>query len=175
MMNVCKIVSSRLIGLFCRFCWNDSACSPFSATTTQLFSQILSSRTLCSCREILSTTNNFCSFWCSKLQQLSAYAFYSRDVIFTPKWNWSSPNNLCKCTEATSTLSTDNSIEWNLYLTWSNHLVTFFRLGMNVGGFFDHQNRTSDTDRYKVNFSTALVSQVNVNTMKRVFEQQYKL
>ena len=129
MRNVCNNVSSRLTDLFCRFCWNDSACSPFPATylpyaygslppaapSAQLFSQSLSSHTLCSCLEILSSINNLCTFWHSKIQQVSTYAFCSWDDIFTQIWNCNSPNNLCKCTEAPSTLSTNTSIEWNLY------------------------------------------------------------
>ena len=81
------------------------------------FSQSLSSHTLCSCLDILSTTNNICNFWHSKFQQVSTYASCSQDDIFTQKWNCSSPNNLCKCTESSSTLSTNTSIEWNLYLS----------------------------------------------------------
>ena len=46
---------------------------------------------------------------------------------------------------------------------------------MNVGGFSEHQNKTSDTDRYKSYFFTARVSQVNVNTMKKIFEQRSEL
>ena len=46
---------------------------------------------------------------------------------------------------------------------------------MNVGGFFEHQNKTSDTDRYKGYFFTARVSQVNVSTMERIFEQWSEL
>ena len=37
--------------------------------------------------------------------------------IFTQKWNGSSPNNLCKCAESPTTLSTNTSIVWNLYLS----------------------------------------------------------
>ena len=102
-------------------------------------------------------------------------AFCSWDDIFTQKWNCSSPNILCKCTESPSTLSTNTSIEWNLYLSWSNHLVTSFRLEMNVGGFFEHQNKTSDTDRYRGYFFTARVSQANVNIMKKILEQRSEL
>ena len=119
MRNVCKNVPPRPTDLFCRFCWNDSARTPFPATSllyaygslppaapfTQLFSQSLSSHTLCSCLEILSTTNNLCNFWHSKFQQVSSYAFCNWDDIFTQKWNCSSPNNLCKCTESPSTSS----------------------------------------------------------------------
>ena len=159
MRSVCKNVSSRPTDLFCRFCWNDSACSPFQVTTTQLFSKSLSSHTLCSCLEIPSTTNNLCKFWRSKFQQVSTYAFCSWDNIFTQKWNGGSPDNLCKCTKSPSTLSTN--IEWNLYLSWSNHLVMSFRLEMIVGNFSEHQNKTSDTDRYKTFFfhSSCLSSQ----------------
>ena len=39
----------------------------------------------------------------------------SWDDIFTQKWNCSSLNNLCKCTESPPTLSTNTFIEWNLY------------------------------------------------------------
>ena len=46
---------------------------------------------------------------------------------------------------------------------------------MNVGGFSEQQNNPSDTDRYKRYFFTARVSQVNVNTMKRIFEQRSEL
>ena len=130
MRNVCENVSSRPTGLFCRLCWNESACLPYAygslplpatfrppaAPFTQLFSQSLSSHTLCSCLELLSATNNICNFWQSKFQQVSTYAFCSWDDIFTQKRNCSSPNNLCKCSESSSTLSINTSIEWNLFL-----------------------------------------------------------
>ena len=139
--NVCKNVSPRSTDSFSRFCWNDSARTFFLATSTQLFSQILSSHSLCNCLEIISTTNNLCNFWHGKFQQVSAYAFCSWDDIFTQKRNCSSPNNLCKCTESPSTVSTNTSVEWNLYLSWSSHLVTSFSLEMDVWGFSEHQNK----------------------------------
>ena len=46
---------------------------------------------------------------------------------------------------------------------------------MNVGGFSEHQNKTSDTDRYKRYSFTARVTQVNVNIMKKTFEQRSEL
>ena len=46
---------------------------------------------------------------------------------------------------------------------------------MIVGSFPEHQNKTRDTDRYKWYFFTARVSQVNVNTMERFFEQRFEL
>ena len=46
---------------------------------------------------------------------------------------------------------------------------------MNVGGFSEHQSKTSDTDRYKWYFFTARVSQVNMNSVKRIFEQRSEL
>ena len=85
MRNACKNVSWRPTDLFCRFCWNDSACSPLPATTSQLFSQSLSSHTLCSCLEFPSTTNSLCNLWRSKFQQVSNYAFCSWDDIFLEK------------------------------------------------------------------------------------------
>ena len=39
----------------------------------------------------------------------------------------------------------------------------------------EHQNKTSDTDRYKRYFLTARISRVNVNTMKRTSEQRSEL
>ena len=195
MRNVCKNVSSRPTGLFCRFCWNESAClppvrklpsaysslplratsRPPAAPFTQLFSQSLFSHTLYSCLEIVSTTNNLCNFWHSKFQQVSTYALCSWDDIFTQKWNCTFPNNLCKCTKSTSTLSANTSIEWNLYFSSGNHLVSSFRLEMNIGSFPEQQNKTSDTGRYKWYFFTNRVSQVNVNSMKRNFEQRSEL
>ena len=111
MRNVCEKVSSRPTDLFCRFCWNDSARTPFPATSLppaapfpQLFSQSLSSHTLCSCLEILSTTNNLCNFWKSKFQQVSTDAFCSWDDIFTqngiavlPMTYASAPNPRPRC------------------------------------------------------------------------------
>ena len=46
---------------------------------------------------------------------------------------------------------------------------------MIVGGFSEQQNRACDTERYKGYFFTARVSQVNVNTMKKVFGQRSEL
>ena len=46
---------------------------------------------------------------------------------------------------------------------------------MNVGGFSQNQNKTSDTDRYKTYFFNAHVSQDNVKTMRRIFEQRFEL
>ena len=175
MRNGCVNVFSRPTDLFCRFCLKDSACSPFSVSTARPFPQSLSSHTLWSSLEFLSSTNSLCNLWRSKIQQVSTYAFCSWYDIFTQKWNCSSPNNLCKCTESSTTLSTNTSIVWNLYLSWSNHLVTSFRLEMNVGSFSEHQKKTSDTDRYKRYFFTARISQIDEYTMKRVFEQRSEL
>ena len=46
---------------------------------------------------------------------------------------------------------------------------------MDVGGFSEHQNETSDTNRYKRYFFTARVSQVIVIFVKRIFEQRSEL
>ena len=170
MRNVSKNVSSRPTNLFCRSCWNEPACTCFLGTNTQLFFGSLYSHTLCSCLNFFSTTNIIWNFWHSKFQPVSDDVFYSWDDIITPKWNCVSPTNSCNCTETAPTLSTNTSIEWNLYLSWSNHLVTTFRLEMNNGGFSKHQNKTSDTYRHRGYFFTTRVSQVNASTMKRIFQ-----
>ena len=46
---------------------------------------------------------------------------------------------------------------------------------MNIGGFSEHQNKMSDTDRYKGYCFTARASQVNVNIVKRIFEQRSEM
>ena len=46
---------------------------------------------------------------------------------------------------------------------------------MNVESFLAHQNKTSDTNRYKGYFLAARVSQFKVNTMKIIFEQRSEL
>ena len=78
----------------------------------------------------------------------SAPRSFVAGTIFIRK-NASSPNYLCKCTEGPSTMSTNTFIQWNIYFSWNNHLVTSFRLELKVGGLFKHQNKTSDTDRYQ--------------------------
>ena len=168
--SICENVSSRPTGSFSWFCWNDSACTFFPATTTHLFFQSLSPHTLCSCLETFSTTNNICNFWRIKFQQFSNHAFCSWDEIITQKWDCCSPNNLCNCTESPPMLSTNSSIERDLHLSWSNQFITSFRLEMNVGGFSKHQNKTRDADGYKGYFSTSGVFQVNAKTLTGVFE-----
>ena len=48
----------------------------------------------------------------------------------------------------------------------------FFSWELNVGGFSKHRNKTSDTNRYKVDFFKARFSPVNMITMKKFFEQR---
>ena len=171
MRNVCEKNYFRPIGLFCSFCSTDSACSRFPATTTNCFHQSSSSHTLCSYLEFLSTTTNICNFWHSQFQQVSTHAFCNRDEKFTQKGNCCSPSHICKRTESQPTVSTNTSIEKIIYLSWSNLLVTSFRLEMNVGRFPKHRKETSDTGRYKWYFFTACVSQDNVSSLNKNFEQ----
>ena len=42
--------------------------------------------------------------------------FLAGTIYLRTKWNCSSPDNLCKCTESSSTLSTNTSKEWNLFV-----------------------------------------------------------
>ena len=46
---------------------------------------------------------------------------------------------------------------------------------MKIGSFSEYQNKSNDTDRYKRYFFATRVSQVNVNTMKKIFEQRSEL
>ena len=130
-----------------------------------------SSFTHCSCFDVFSTTNNICKFYYSNFQRVSIHAFFSWENVLTQEWICSCPSNLSKCTEKPSGLSTKTSIERNPDLSWINRLLTSFRLKMNFRSFSKHQKKTSDTDRHKGYFLTARVSQVNVITMKRIFEQ----
>ena len=50
-----------------------------------------------------------------------------------------------------------------------------FGLEMNLGRFFEYQNKWSDTDRYKGYFFTARIPQVIVNIVKRISEQRFEL
>ena len=142
---------------------------------TQLFFQKFLSHTLCCRLERISTTKNLSNLWCSKLQHVSTYAFCSWEDMFTRKWNCCSPNNLCKSSKSLPPLSSFRSIVWNFNLSWSNHLVTTLRLKMNVGHLSKHQNKPSDIDRHKGYFATRCVPQINVYTMRRIFEQRSKL
>ena len=72
-------------------------------------------------------------------------------------------------------LSSNPSIVWNFYLSWSNHLVVPHVLELNVEHLSKHQHKASDSDRYKGYLFTWCVSQINVYTMKRIFEQRSKL
>ena len=178
MRRVCENVFSRPTGLFCRFCWNDNGCKLFPATTTQLFSQSLSSHNLCNCLDFLSTTNELWNFWPSKLQQVSNYACCSWDDMFRSnctKIQVQFPRNLCNWTESLPTLTSNASIERNLDLFWGNLLETSFSSEIDVGGFSTHQNMKSDTDIYKGYYFIARVFEVNVNTMERISEQRSEL
>ena len=158
MRVVSNKVTSWPTGLLCRFRWNDSGCSLLTATANQLFFQSLSSHTLFSCLEFLYTTNYFCNFWRSKFDKFSTYAACSLDDIFEQKLNYSYSNTLCKFIGSPSTFSTKTSLEWNLYLSWSNQFVTSLRLEMNVGGSSKHQNKTSNINRYSGFFRCSALS-----------------
>ena len=92
------------------FSGNDSAYSLFLANTTKLFSQSLSSHTLCSLFEILSTSKDLCNFCRTEFQKVSTQVFCSWDDIFTQKKNCGFHNTMCKCTEPLSTFSTNTSL-----------------------------------------------------------------
>ena len=66
----------------------------------------------------------------------------TKEVAGLPIICASAPNPRSYC------LLLNSSIERNFYLSSSNHLLTPHRIKMNFGGFFEHWNNTSDTDRY---------------------------
>ena len=148
MGKFCKNVSSRQTELFCRNYWNDAACCFFSGYDypTDLSGFLFSYSSLLS--EFLSITDSLSSFWCRGFLQVSTHTFCSWDDIFTQIGNFGFLNNLCKWTKSPSTLSSNTSIEWNLYSYWSNHPLAFFQLKMNVGGFPKRQSKVSDNNRY---------------------------
>ena len=92
---------------------------------------------------------------------------------FYVKWNRCSHNGLCKCTKTDFTMSTNTSRVWKLYLTRSNCHVTCLSLELNIGRFYKHQNKSSNTHRHKMFFFSPLVS-IKSNTMKRLFKQRSK-
>ena len=73
----------------------------------------------------------------AELQEFSTHAFCSSEE----NGNYGSPNILNKCTESPPTLSTNNSIVWNLYLSWSNHLITSSRMGKRLEAFLIIETR----------------------------------
>ena len=79
------------------------------------------------CSLSLPTHTLFSCFYFSYRQQLQFLAqqipksqhctFCGCVDIFTQKWNFASLNNLCRCTESPSPLTTNTPKEWNLYLS----------------------------------------------------------
>ena len=172
MKSGCKNVSSLPTGLFCKFFGRTLlSCLPLPANTAPLLSQFVFPHVFCSCLEICST-NNLCNFWDCNLQQVGTHTFCGSDDIFTQTWNCGSPNKLWKGPESSATLLTNTSIEWSLYLSWSNHRETSFSLEVIVGSF-------SQQDEWYLQIQWAFFatrfSQVNVNTMKKIFDQRSEL
>ena len=158
MRNVCKKVPSRLTCLFRRFCWKYSACSPLPATTTQLIFQSLSSHILCCCLNFFLPLTTSAISGEGKSNKLAPTRFAAGTICLRKNGIGVLPITCAMCTESPSTLSTNTSKAWNLYLSRSNHLVTSFRLEKSVEGLSEHQNEPSDTDRNKGFSFTACVS-----------------
>ena len=105
----------------------------------------------------------------------SSMSFCRWDHISTQKGNCCSPKILCESPKSTSPRSSNPSIVWKFYLSWNNHRVLSYVLEMNVGHLSEHQNKPSDTERYKGHFFTRCVSQIHVYSMKKFFDQRSKL
>ena len=116
--HICKSVFPQPTYLSFRICWNVSA-SSHPDSTTQLFSQSLFCHTPCCCLKLLCTIIDLSISWCSFFQQVKTHTFCCWDKKFAQKKR-SSPNPFCEGTESPSTLSSKASLDWNLYLSWSN-------------------------------------------------------
>ena len=99
-------ISTRPIALFGRFCRNDS---PLLTYKIHVCSQVVPSYTLNCPVESFSTIDDLRNFWRIKFQEINTDTFCSWDDIFTQYLKLFSTNNLSKCTESTSTLSTITS------------------------------------------------------------------
>ena len=174
MRSVYKNVSWRRTDFFCWFCWNDSARSLFLLPLLNCFFSVCLPTLFAAALKIFLPLTKSASSSAAILNNAAPTRFAAGTIFFAQKRNCSSPINLCKCTKSPSTFSTNASIKWSLYLSlsWSNQLVTSFRLEKNDGGSSEHQNKTNDTNRCKGYFCTARVSQVNLNTMKKIFKQR---
>ena len=124
MRNVCKNVPWRPTGLFCRFSL-EWLCLHFFTSYHYLivFSEFIFLHSL------QLSWNSFYQWRPMQFLAQQIPANQHRRVLqlgqyFSKYWSWSSTNNLCESAESSSTLSTNTSIEWILYLSWSNHLVT---------------------------------------------------
>ena len=111
MKNICKNVSSRPNGLFCRCCWNDSPWISFPATITQLFSQS-SSPTHLAAVLIFFDHQQHLQFLAQQISKNQHQRSLELNVI-TQKGNCGSPAIAeCKCTKFRSRLSTKTSRFW---------------------------------------------------------------
>ena len=107
-----------------------------------MFGRSFSTHNLCRRLELFSTTKKFNVFWHKNFQQVSTDRFYSWNSMFTQKRNCNFSNTLLKITESLSTLSTSTSSRTKFNLSRKSHLVTSFRLGMNVGSLSVIQRET---------------------------------
>ena len=177
MRKICKKDCSQPTDRFGSFCWNDSACISFLLFMLSLPNCFFG---ICLPALFAAVLNFFVPLTTSAISGVtksnkSALTRFAAGTLYLRKKNCNSHKYLGKCTKSASTFWTTSSTEWNLYLSWSNYLVTYFGLEMIVGGFSKYQNKTSDTDRRNGFYLSARASQVKVNTMKRFFEQWSEL
>ena len=83
------------------------------------------------------TTSAVSDAGCSNSSKFTHFA--AGTLKLRKKRHYGSPSNFCKCIKSLFTWSIKTSIDRNLHLSWSNHLVTSFSLENIVGGFFEHQ------------------------------------
>ena len=127
-----------------------------------------SSHDLSSCLKFLALTTSAISGATIYIQPAPAH--FAAGTTFTQKIG--SPKNLCKFTELSSTLSSNTSIECNLYSSWSNHLLAFFRQKRMLEVFLNIKTtRVIPTDA-KAFLATPVSQEVNMKSMKRIFERR---
>ena len=100
----------------------------------------------------------------------TAFTRFAAETIYLCKKRIANlQKNLCKCTEPCPRYRPIQRYRMEYLIGLKQPSCNVFLLEVNVGAFSKHQNTTTDTYRYKGHFFTNRVSQVNVDTMKKLF------
>ena len=140
-----------------RFCWKAFAGRPLPKC---FFFESLTSILSAAFPDFSATNKNLCTFLAA-----GTITVRKNGALILPI-PCESVRNLLSCCQPI-----DTSVEWNLYLSRSNHLVDVFSLEINNFGFPNCQSKSTDGEVYERYFCNARVSHVNFNTRKKLFEQ----
>ena len=153
---------------FIRFCWNDSACTLFRPTLSSYFFEVcpatlfaeLSIFVPFTSSPIFSTAN---SIKTTPTRFAAGTINFRKNVLVVILITCASaPEHLSLCRLITLLIG--------IYAYLKQQLLMSFRLKRNVGGFFPHQIKSSDTDRYKVCVFTARALKNNMITINSFFQ-----